>query len=274
MSAKSALTHAEVDYRKANIDSKIQQHLTTPSQEHSDESFARFIMAIDLFEPCMTCTIELDVLVDRFHAHSSARTASVALPATSAATACAEVAAVVEVNTNTEHIVAAGTASPARPIWKGYSNMWSSLATFLGSELWSCARCTSSGCAISTKLCFQNVQSDESKWGWRRDGRRDADRRMPKGTLSVSKLILSMSRMLVSAMIGSVGGAVSNWFALFASVRVCTRAVGMWFHHLVWGFLRPDHDDGDIKNHDDGDVIKKARSHMETMHRWEYSEWR
>ncbi|KAH9020068.1 hypothetical protein EDB85DRAFT_2005823 [Lactarius pseudohatsudake] len=52
---------------------------------------------------------------------------------------------------------------------------------------------------------------------------------------SVSKLILSMSRMLVSAMIGSawVGSAVSNWPALFASVRVCTRAVGMWFHHLT-----------------------------------------
>ncbi|KAH8995993.1 hypothetical protein EDB92DRAFT_2101995 [Lactarius akahatsu] len=271
MSAKSALTHAEVDYRKANIDSKIQQHLTTPSQEHSDESFARFIMAIDLNRPLVYTVLGINIPVqvyfpNRFHAHSSARTASVALPATSAATACAEVAAVVEVNTNTEHIVAAGTASPARLIWKGYSNMWSSLTTFLGSELWSCARCTSSGCAISTKPCFQNVQSDESKWGWRRDGRRDADGRMPKGARSVSKLILSMSRMFVSAMIGSVGGAVSNWFALFASVRVCTRAVGMWFHHLVWGFLRPDHDDGD--------VIKKARSHMETMHRWAYSEWR
>ncbi|KAH9003915.1 hypothetical protein EDB83DRAFT_2533363 [Lactarius deliciosus] len=48
MSAESALTHAEVDYRKGNIDSKIRQHLTAPSQEHSDESFARFIMAIDL----------------------------------------------------------------------------------------------------------------------------------------------------------------------------------------------------------------------------------
>ncbi|KAH8979665.1 hypothetical protein EDB86DRAFT_626286 [Lactarius hatsudake] len=49
MSAESALTHAEVDYREGNIDSKIRQHLTASSQEHSDESFARFIMAIDLF---------------------------------------------------------------------------------------------------------------------------------------------------------------------------------------------------------------------------------
>ncbi|KAH9027796.1 hypothetical protein EDB85DRAFT_2291411 [Lactarius pseudohatsudake] len=48
MSPESALTHAEVDYRQANIDSKIRQHLTASSQEHSDESFAGFIMAIDL----------------------------------------------------------------------------------------------------------------------------------------------------------------------------------------------------------------------------------
>ncbi|KAH9052230.1 hypothetical protein EDB87DRAFT_1659509, partial [Lactarius vividus] len=48
MSAQSALAHAEVDYRERNIDSMIRQHLTAPSQEHSDESFARLIMAIDL----------------------------------------------------------------------------------------------------------------------------------------------------------------------------------------------------------------------------------
>ncbi|KAH9023614.1 hypothetical protein EDB85DRAFT_309005 [Lactarius pseudohatsudake] len=48
MSATSALAHAEVDYRERNIDSNIRHHLSAPSQEHSDESFARFIMAIDL----------------------------------------------------------------------------------------------------------------------------------------------------------------------------------------------------------------------------------
>ncbi|KAH9017937.1 hypothetical protein EDB85DRAFT_2154851 [Lactarius pseudohatsudake] len=48
MSPESALTHAEVDYREANIDSKIRQHVPAPSQEHSDESFVGFIMAIDL----------------------------------------------------------------------------------------------------------------------------------------------------------------------------------------------------------------------------------
>ncbi|KAH9021800.1 hypothetical protein EDB85DRAFT_2293399 [Lactarius pseudohatsudake] len=48
MSGASALAHAEVDYREGNIDSKIRQHLTAPSQEHSDESSAGFIMAIDL----------------------------------------------------------------------------------------------------------------------------------------------------------------------------------------------------------------------------------
>ncbi|KAH9021793.1 hypothetical protein EDB85DRAFT_2293394 [Lactarius pseudohatsudake] len=48
MSAESALTHAEADYCEGNIDSKIRQHLTAPSQEQSDQSFAGFIMAIDL----------------------------------------------------------------------------------------------------------------------------------------------------------------------------------------------------------------------------------
>ncbi|KAH8981374.1 hypothetical protein EDB86DRAFT_3087166 [Lactarius hatsudake] len=51
LSPQSALTHAEVDYRKANIDSSIRQYLTAPSQEHSDELFAGFIMAADV-----TCT--------------------------------------------------------------------------------------------------------------------------------------------------------------------------------------------------------------------------
>ncbi|KAH8979643.1 hypothetical protein EDB86DRAFT_3088621 [Lactarius hatsudake] len=48
MSAESALTYAEADYQEANIDSKIRLHLTASSQEHSDESFAGCIMAIDL----------------------------------------------------------------------------------------------------------------------------------------------------------------------------------------------------------------------------------
>ncbi|KAH8986354.1 hypothetical protein EDB92DRAFT_2105356 [Lactarius akahatsu] len=50
MSPESALTHAEVDYREAKIDSRIRQYLTAPSQEHSVESFADFIIATD-----MTC---------------------------------------------------------------------------------------------------------------------------------------------------------------------------------------------------------------------------
>ncbi|KAH9008373.1 hypothetical protein EDB85DRAFT_1625226 [Lactarius pseudohatsudake] len=51
MSAQSALTHAEVDYREANIDCRIQQYLDASSPEHSDELFVDFIMATD-----MTCT--------------------------------------------------------------------------------------------------------------------------------------------------------------------------------------------------------------------------
>ncbi|KAH9023354.1 hypothetical protein EDB84DRAFT_1508903 [Lactarius hengduanensis] len=87
----------------------------------------------------------------------------------------AEVAAVVEVNTNTGHIVAVGSASPGL-MWNRCSNMWSSVASFLGSELWSCATCTSSDCAISAKLYS-----------------------MPIGAQCVSKLILSMS---VSVILG------------------------------------------------------------------------
>ncbi|KAH9010229.1 hypothetical protein EDB84DRAFT_1570694 [Lactarius hengduanensis] len=56
MSAESALVHAEADYREGNIDSKIRQLLTAPSQEHSDESFAGFIMAIDLSSVEITFT--------------------------------------------------------------------------------------------------------------------------------------------------------------------------------------------------------------------------
>ncbi len=47
LSSESALTHAELGYREANMDLKIQQYLTPPSQELSLELFARFIMAPD-----------------------------------------------------------------------------------------------------------------------------------------------------------------------------------------------------------------------------------
>ncbi|KAH9083862.1 hypothetical protein EDB83DRAFT_2331712, partial [Lactarius deliciosus] len=48
LSGKSALTHAELDYREANIDTKIRQHLAaSSSQEHAVELFASFIMATD-----------------------------------------------------------------------------------------------------------------------------------------------------------------------------------------------------------------------------------
>ncbi|KAH9047168.1 hypothetical protein EDB84DRAFT_1575478 [Lactarius hengduanensis] len=48
LSPKSALTHAELDYRAANIDVDIQQYLMASSQDHSVELFAAFIMAIDI----------------------------------------------------------------------------------------------------------------------------------------------------------------------------------------------------------------------------------
>lgn len=45
---ESALTCAELDYQKSNIDFKIQEHLKASSQEHSVQQFAAFIMATDI----------------------------------------------------------------------------------------------------------------------------------------------------------------------------------------------------------------------------------
>ena len=46
--SKLALTHAEMEYWEANIDSKISEHLLVSSQEQSIELFAGFIMATDI----------------------------------------------------------------------------------------------------------------------------------------------------------------------------------------------------------------------------------
>ncbi|KAH9051660.1 hypothetical protein EDB87DRAFT_772915 [Lactarius vividus] len=48
LSPKLALTHAELNYRAANIDVNIQQYLMASSQEHSVDLFAAFIMATDI----------------------------------------------------------------------------------------------------------------------------------------------------------------------------------------------------------------------------------
>ncbi|KAH9015561.1 hypothetical protein EDB84DRAFT_1526234, partial [Lactarius hengduanensis] len=73
---------------------------------------------------------------------------------------------------------------------------------------------------------------------------------MPKGARSVSKLILFMS---VSAILGSawVGGAMKNWPAPSALRTRASPCEGC--RDLIWDFLRLDHDDGD--------VVKNARSH-------------
>ena len=47
-SSESALTYAELDYQRANIDVTIQQHLIAYGSEHSAEQFATFIMGTDL----------------------------------------------------------------------------------------------------------------------------------------------------------------------------------------------------------------------------------
>ena len=45
---QSAITYAEVDYWKANMDVSIQQHLITHGPEHSIEQFTHFIMNNDI----------------------------------------------------------------------------------------------------------------------------------------------------------------------------------------------------------------------------------
>ena len=47
-SRASALTHAGLDYQKANIDLKIQHYLMASSPEHSIKEFMGFIMATDM----------------------------------------------------------------------------------------------------------------------------------------------------------------------------------------------------------------------------------
>jgi hypothetical protein len=45
---ESALTLADLDYQKANINVTIQQHLITHGSEHSVEKFVGFIMSTDI----------------------------------------------------------------------------------------------------------------------------------------------------------------------------------------------------------------------------------
>ena len=47
-SAKSALTHAEIDYWTSKIDLKIQEHLVASPYGDSVEQLAHFIMATDI----------------------------------------------------------------------------------------------------------------------------------------------------------------------------------------------------------------------------------
>ena len=48
VSAKSALTHAEMDFWASKIDLKIQEYLVASSHEDTVEQFAHFIMATDI----------------------------------------------------------------------------------------------------------------------------------------------------------------------------------------------------------------------------------
>ena len=48
MSPKLALTKAELNYQKANVDVAIQEHLTACAAEQSVEQFIDFIMSTDI----------------------------------------------------------------------------------------------------------------------------------------------------------------------------------------------------------------------------------
>jgi hypothetical protein len=62
ISPESALTNAELAYQEANIDWKIQEHLTASSQEHSVKQFAAFIMATDIGE-FILASVQLGYLI-------------------------------------------------------------------------------------------------------------------------------------------------------------------------------------------------------------------
>ncbi len=109
--------------------------------------------------------IELNFL-DHVHAHSSARAAGAVILASAAPSAATMTCShsgcrgrgVRRGRRRRRGTVVVGSASPPIPMWKGWSNMWLSLATFLGPEPGSRTSCTASDCVISAKLCPQNVQ--------------------------------------------------------------------------------------------------------------------
>ncbi|KAH8985620.1 hypothetical protein EDB86DRAFT_2326817 [Lactarius hatsudake] len=70
LSPKLALTHAELDYRAANIDVNIQQYLMASSQAHSVELFAAFIMATDILPSNSSAT---DIVTDIMPSNSSVK---------------------------------------------------------------------------------------------------------------------------------------------------------------------------------------------------------
>ena len=71
LSLESALTVAELDYRGANVDLTIQQHLMASSEAHSVELFD-FIMATDigLFIFLLVKMISHQVLTESTHWHT------------------------------------------------------------------------------------------------------------------------------------------------------------------------------------------------------------
>ena len=78
-----ALRHADQQYQGANIDLKIQEHLTTTSQEQSVILFEDFIMATDigLFIPASTILSKYLIKLCRIYAPDILVDLSLFLPA-------------------------------------------------------------------------------------------------------------------------------------------------------------------------------------------------
>ena len=72
MSPKSALTNAELDYQKANVDATIQQHLTACHAEQTVAQFVGFIMSTDIGLLCLFCLLYHYLIILLVSSQSSA----------------------------------------------------------------------------------------------------------------------------------------------------------------------------------------------------------
>jgi hypothetical protein len=68
---KSAVTYAELNYQKVNIDMIIQQHLITHGSVHSVKQFASFIMNTDIGLYILPFVTSISCSISYYHPFSS-----------------------------------------------------------------------------------------------------------------------------------------------------------------------------------------------------------